>query len=94
MCNWPLAYNDKPGVVATYSAALDWAKHGLKVPVLVAFGEDDLILEPTSAYAFFQRWFQASPSVEQMLIPAAGHFPMEQNGGAVAGAIANFMRST
>ena len=62
--------------------------------MLVAFGEEDLILEPTSAYAFFKRWLTAAPSVEYVPIAAAGHFPMEQNSDAVAAAIVHFMRTT
>ena len=64
------------------------------MPVLVAFGEDDLILELDSAYAFFARNFRQAPSVERVAIPNAGHFPMEQESEVTARAIVGFLRQT
>ena len=94
MCNWPLAYNAKSDVVSTYKTALAWAREGLKVPVLVAFGEEDLFFDLNAAHAFFHSWLKASPYVEKHPFSRAGHFPMETHPAQVAMAIIDFIRSS
>lgn len=93
MANWPQAYGDQRDVIEAYTSALDWAHGNLAVPVLLAFGEDDQILELNSAFNFFCQWLKKAPSIKRVAIPGAGHFPMESQAELTTDAIRDFMRT-
>ena len=91
---WPLMYNNRSSVLKQYNSSLAWAQAHLNVPVLVAYGKEDLILDLDRAHGFFKSWMKRSPSIERVEIPNAAHFPMESNPEAVADSIVNFMRNS
>ncbi|KAK3253773.1 hypothetical protein CYMTET_36988 [Cymbomonas tetramitiformis] len=94
MAVWPLLYNNKSGVLKQYRDALEWSKANLTVHILVAFGDEDLILNLDYAFPIFKQVYARAQSFERVAIPCAGHFPMEENCPAVESALIDFMRKT
>jgi haloalkane dehalogenase len=89
---WPLFYNNTYTTWRTYSDALVWARENLKVPILVAFSTEDVIVDHARAMEFYRSWMKNAPAVEGIQIPDAGHFLQEVHPEEVSNGILTFIR--
>ncbi|CAE8588813.1 unnamed protein product [Polarella glacialis] len=89
---WPLAYNDLYRVWKQYYDALCWAQDNLTAPILVAFANEDVIVDGARADNFYKSWMKRSKAVESVAIPNASHFLQEANPSAVSTAIITFIK--
>lgn len=62
----------------------------LAVPVLLLFGADDRIIDPSSAGV----WRERVPRIEVVLLPGVGHAPMLEVPRTTARYVADFLRRT
>jgi pimeloyl-ACP methyl ester carboxylesterase len=60
----------------------------IKVPVLILFGKEDSLINPSAAQTFHER----IAGSEVVLLDDIGHLPMEEAPDATANAIADFLR--
>lgn len=61
---------------------------GLAVPVLLLFGSDDRIIDPSSA----EVWRDRVPRIEVVLLPGVGHAPMLEVPRTAARYVSDFLR--
>jgi len=89
---WPLLYHHGySGVKALFESGTTWAGTNLKIPVLVAYSDDDPLWNGSSAYPVIASWLKNASTVDRCDIPNASHFLQEANPEAVASAIGAFI---
>ena len=68
-----------------------WAARHLRVPVLVAMGEADMLWNCATCAPLVEAWLTAAPVVESAPIAGGAHFVQEGNPAALSEAILDFM---